>query len=123
MKSDDEYFKDEEFIELLNQYEQSVSSGQPVFIDADDLADIADYYNQNDRYDDAQQAMELVLELQPDSIVALNYQKRIIAETFGNAVFLQILIKPVRQIDLTVKTAGDRLSTFEILRRCFEQIR
>lgn len=87
MKSDDEYFKDEEFIELLNQYEQSVSSGQPVFIDADDLADIADYYNQNDRYDDAQQAMELVLELQPDSIVALNYQihNSILSEDFKAA--------------------------------------
>ena len=72
--SNEEYYNDEEFRELLEEYEQAVKSGQPVFMDADDLADIADYYQMEGHFDDAQQALDRALELQPDSIVALNYQ-------------------------------------------------
>lgn len=72
--NNEEYFNDEEFLEMLDDYEQTVRSGQMVFMDADDLADIADYYQQEGRYDDAQQALDRALELQPDSVVALNYQ-------------------------------------------------
>ena len=74
MKSGDGYFEDEEFREMLEDYERTVKSGQPVFMDADDLADIADYYQEEGRYDDAQKAVDRALELQPDSVVALNYQ-------------------------------------------------
>ena len=72
--SNDEYFEDEEFRELLDEYEQAAGSGQPIFMDADDLADIADYYQQEGRFDEAQQVLDRILELQPDSVVALNYQ-------------------------------------------------
>ncbi len=71
---DDGYFDDEEFREMLEDYERTVKSGQPIFMDVDDLADIADYYQQEGRYDDAQKALNRALELQPDSVVALNYQ-------------------------------------------------
>ena len=71
---DSEYYNDDEFREILNEYEQAVQADTPVFMDADDLADIADYYQQEGRYDDAQQALDRALELQPDSVVALNYQ-------------------------------------------------
>ena len=72
--SNNDYYNDEEFREILQEYEAAVTSGQSVFMDADDLADIADYYQQEERYDEAQQAIDLALELQPDSVVALNYQ-------------------------------------------------
>ena len=72
--NNDEYYNDEEFREILEEYEQAVKSGQPVFMDADDLADIADYYQLEGHYDDAQTALDRALELQPDSVVALNYQ-------------------------------------------------
>ncbi len=71
---DDGYFDDEEFREMLEDYERTVKSGQPVFMDVDDLADVADYYQQEGRYDDAKKALDRALELQPDSVVALNYQ-------------------------------------------------
>lgn len=45
MQFDEEYFKSDEFQELLYSYETSVESGNPVFLDASDLVDIADYYN------------------------------------------------------------------------------
>ena len=70
----DGYYDDEEFREMLEDYERTVKSGQLVFMDADDLADIADYYQQEGHYDDAQLALDRALELQPDSVVALNYQ-------------------------------------------------
>lgn len=72
--SNNDYYNDEEFREILQEYEAAVTSGQSVFMDADDLADIADYYQQEERYDEAQQAIDLALELQPDSVVALNYK-------------------------------------------------
>lgn len=72
--TDEEYFKDEEFREMLADYERTVRSGQLVFMDADDLADIADYYQLSGRYDDAQMAIDRALELDPDSVFALNYK-------------------------------------------------
>ena len=45
MKTGDDYFDSEEFRELLAAYEESVSSGQPILMDADELTDIADYYH------------------------------------------------------------------------------
>ena len=71
--SNEEYFNDEEFRELLDDYENTVAHDMPVFMDADDLADIADYYQMNDRQEDARRAIERAVELQPDSVVALNY--------------------------------------------------
>ena len=41
MTDDQAYFKSEGFLNLLKQYEASVESGQPIYMDADDLADIA----------------------------------------------------------------------------------
>jgi len=58
---------------MLTDYERTVAAGELVFMDVDDLADIADYYQQAGRYDDAQRALDRVLELDPDSVVALNY--------------------------------------------------
>ena len=72
--SNEEYYKDEEFREILEEYEETVKSGQPVFMDADDLADIADYYQMEGHHDQAEVAINRALELEPDSVVALNYK-------------------------------------------------
>ena len=72
--SNDEYYNDEEFLEILKQYEETVGAGLPVLMDADDLADIADYYQMKGRFEDAQRALDRALELEPDSVVALNYK-------------------------------------------------
>ena len=70
----EEYFDDEDFKELLSHYEEAISSGEPVFMDADDLADIADYYQLKGRYDDAEQAVERAAEIAPESLAVLNYR-------------------------------------------------
>lgn len=74
MQTEDDFFNDPEFQELLEEYEQAVESGQPVFMDADDLVDIADYYQSVDRPEDAEAAIDKALELSPDSALALIYK-------------------------------------------------
>ena len=58
----DDYFDSKEFQEMLDNYEESVKSGHPIFMDADDLADIADYYhfmNDPQQADEAKQEIRL----------------------------------------------------------------
>ena len=44
MKTGDDYFDSKEFQELLETYEKAQDAGQPVFMDSDELAEIADFY-------------------------------------------------------------------------------
>ena len=73
---EEDYFEDEEFLSLLKEYENAVQSGQPVFMDADDLADIADYYQENGQYKEAQGVIDRLLEIAPESPIALIYKTR-----------------------------------------------
>ena len=72
----DDYFDSQEFRELLDEYEQAVSSGQPIFMDADELTDIADYYHFTGRTEEAGEAIERALELSPGAVAPLVYQAR-----------------------------------------------
>lgn len=71
---DEEYFEDEEFQEILRSYEAAVSSGQSVYMDVDDLADIADYYQMKGMYDEAHEAIELAYGLDPTATSVLTYK-------------------------------------------------
>lgn len=73
-KTGNEYFDSDEFHELLAEYEDAVNTGQPVFMDADELADIADYYQLEQRFDEADNAIELALSLAPGAIAPLTYK-------------------------------------------------
>lgn len=73
-KTGDEYFDSEEFRELLAEYEDSVSKGEPVFMDAEELAEIADYYHFTGNADKADEAISLALSLSPDATAPLNYK-------------------------------------------------
>ena len=65
MQFDEAYFKSDEFQELLDSYETAVDSGSQPFLDADDLVDIADYYNYHGDYDKATEAIDYALQLYP----------------------------------------------------------
>ena len=69
MPFDEEYFKSDDFQELLHSYEASVASGDTMFLDADDFVDIADYYNYNNSTDKAIEVVEQALELYPDDVL------------------------------------------------------
>ena len=76
MTDDLAYFESEDFKKILQQYEDSVKSGHPVYMDADDLADIADYYHYEGRMDEADEAINLALQFNPDAVGPILYRAR-----------------------------------------------
>lgn len=74
MKTGDEYFDSDEFRDMLESYEHAVNSGEPVFMDSEDLSEIADYYHMTGNYDEADAAIELALSLSPGAIAPLTYK-------------------------------------------------
>ncbi len=69
MLFDEEYFKSSEFQHLLSSYESSLASGDTLFLDADDLVDIADYYNMKDEPERAIAAVRQGLALYPHHVL------------------------------------------------------
>lgn len=67
IKTDDAYFDSEEFRNILSTFEESFYSGHPAFMDADDLADIADYYHINGNDDKANEVIEYALSVYPNA--------------------------------------------------------
>ena len=65
MEIDEEYFKTEDFQELLTSYEASMNAGTHPFMDADDLVDIADYYSFYGQQEKAEEVIAYALELYP----------------------------------------------------------
>ena len=76
MTDETAYFKSEEFLEILQQYEDSVKSGHPIYMDADDLASIADYYHYNGRIEEADNVIDLALQYSPEAVAPLLYKAR-----------------------------------------------
>lgn len=70
----DNYFDSEEFHKLLDIYETSINAGEPVFMDADELVDIADYYQYTGEKDKAEEAISLAQSLAPGSTAPLTYR-------------------------------------------------
>ena len=88
MESDDlAYFDSDEFRTILSQYEESVESEHPIYIDADDLADIADYYQYNGFPEKARIAVDLALEYNPEAVGPLLFKAReaVMANDFDTA--------------------------------------
>jgi tetratricopeptide (TPR) repeat protein len=74
MKTGDDYFDSKEFQELLETYEKAVNAGQPVFMDAEELAEIADYYQMQGHLEEAEKTIQLALSLAPGAIAPLTYR-------------------------------------------------
>ena len=100
MTDDTAYFDSEGFKKLLQEYEESVKSRHPVYMDADDLADIADYYHYEGRLDDATEAIELALKFNPDAIGPLLYKARE-ALSMGNFEVARDYAERIRIVDNT----------------------
>ena len=76
MTEDTGYFESEDFKEILRQYEESVKSGERIYMDADDLADIADYYHYYNRKEEAEEAISLAMEYNPEAVGPMLYKAR-----------------------------------------------
>ena len=98
MTDDTAYFDSEGFKKILRQYEDSVKSGHPTYMDADDLADIADYYHYEGRLDEADEAIGLALQFNPDAIGPLLYKARE-ALSYGDFEVARDYAERIRIID------------------------
>jgi tetratricopeptide (TPR) repeat protein len=76
MTDDQTYFNSEEFRQILKRYEESVQQGHSIYMEADDLADIADYYQYHGRKEDADCAINLALNYNPEAVGPLLYKAR-----------------------------------------------
>lgn len=77
MREEDEaYFNDPEFQENLQKYEQASKNGVPIYMDAEDLTDIAEYYMMRNREEEANKAISLALSLHPNSVDPLIFLSR-----------------------------------------------
>ena len=73
-RTGDEYFDSEEFHDILAEYEEAVNTGMPVFMDADDLSEIAAYYQTLSEPERAEEAIVLALSLSPGAIGPITYR-------------------------------------------------
>lgn len=67
-EEDDEYFRNPDFKKTLARYEEALVNEQPVYMEADELTDIAEYYMTCEREQDADRAIQYALALHPDSV-------------------------------------------------------
>ncbi len=63
--SNTSYYKEPEFQRILQRYEKAHAAGQSVYLDAEDFADIAEYYLSQERLDDSDQCIAYALTLHP----------------------------------------------------------
>lgn len=76
MQIDEDYFKTDDFKELLKSYEMSVKSGHPIFLDVDDLTDLIDYYNLMHMDKEAEETADYALSLYPGASGPITYKVR-----------------------------------------------
>ena len=76
MQYNEEYFNSEDFKELLDSYETALLAGEQPFMDADDLVDLADYYNYNGEGDKAAEAIDHALDLYPNATLPNVFKAR-----------------------------------------------
>ena len=63
----EDYFDTEEFEEVLKEYEDARRLGMNIYMDADDLSDVAEYYISKGEKDHADEAIDLALHLHPQA--------------------------------------------------------
>lgn len=72
----DDYFNGREFRNKLTKYEKAKQEGLSVFLDCDDLIDIAEFYHMQGHDDDAMRVCDEALQIFPDSNRPLIFMAR-----------------------------------------------
>ena len=75
-KEFNKYTRSKEFKEMLRSYENTRQHGEMIYLDSDDLIDIAEYYHSNSEYEKAAEAADYCIELHPDEASALLFKAR-----------------------------------------------
>lgn len=82
--------REKELLEMAEQYEQAMSNGQPIYLDADDLADLADWYAMRHKYDTAKEVAAYGLRLHPNNTPLLVEQAYLYLDTSDKTKAQQI---------------------------------
>lgn len=80
----DAYYYSQEFRDILKKYETVSEEEHPVFFELDDLLDIAEYYYDNGRTDQALHTVDYALAIYPDASEALLIKARIALQQHGD---------------------------------------
>ncbi len=75
---DSNYFKNEDFAESLRSYERSSATGEPIYLDCDQLMDIAEYYHYHGYSAEALRAADKAHELFVDAVAPLVFKARLL---------------------------------------------
>ena len=78
IKTNDGYLDSNEFREILRKYEESVKSGRPLFMEADDLTDIAQYYSMLGDWNQASDTVDYAISIHPGSVPPIAFKARMI---------------------------------------------
>ena len=62
------YFEEPDFKRALEKYEKALENNSSVYLDADELTDIAEYYMTKGQENQANEAIQLALDLHPESV-------------------------------------------------------
>ena len=71
------YFENKEFKENLKKYEEAQKNGGNIYLDSEQLIDIAEYYQSLGDIDNAITTCEYAMTLWPDSMEPLLFRSRI----------------------------------------------
>ncbi len=71
------YFERKEFKDILNKWEDARANGDGIYLESDDLIDIAEYYHQEGRLDLSKEAVDYAVQLFPGSTAPLVFRARI----------------------------------------------
>lgn len=68
LEEDEKYFEGKRFRRMLQRYEEAMQQRGTLYMEADELTDIAEYYAMNNRMDEANKAIQLARSLHPESV-------------------------------------------------------
>lgn len=75
-EADNQYFDSKDFKNLLAFYESARNEGKPLFLDSEELTDIADYYRTQGRFHEAHEAAEYGARIHPGAMMPLSFLTR-----------------------------------------------
>ncbi|HRN16859.1 MAG TPA: hypothetical protein PLF38_07415, partial [Xylanibacter oryzae] len=78
INTNDEYLDSNDFRKILDEYEQSVKSGRPIFMEAEELTDIAQYYSLAQEWEKAEEAAEYAISIHPGAVSPIVFKARLV---------------------------------------------
>lgn len=91
----DNYYNSSEFKEILSRYEDAKKKNVGIYIDCDDLVDIAEYYYDKGDLTSAEEVTNYAIEMFPGSALPLSFKARLELLAHGNSQRAEEVLKAV----------------------------